>query len=233
MFEFLVWLRETDSTQKRLKEGNFPCGTVLVADRQKEGKGRKGRRWESQEGGLYFSFVLCEEDFSRPFQIPLVVGLAISDFLDSLGLRTTVKWPNDVYSKGRKIAGILVEKTRGRIIVGIGINVNQESFPPDIEDRATSMHIVSGRRWDRKEVLLGVLEKLRDYLEWYKREGFRKFKDRIEDKLLFKGEEVIILSEEPVVGLLEGIDEEGFLILRTSRGLEKVTAGDVSLRPHL
>ncbi len=233
MFELLVWLRETDSTQKRLREGDFPCGTVFVADRQKEGKGRKGRRWESQEGGLYFSFVLCGEDFSKPFQIPLVAGLAVSDFLDSLGIRTAVKWPNDVYVKGKKISGILAERTKDKIIVGIGLNINQRGFPPDIEDRATSLHLITGKEWDRKEILSGVLEKLGEYIKDYKRKGFEEFKGRIEDKLLFKGEEVVVLSEKPIAGILEGLDEEGFLILRTSEGPIKITAGDVSLRPRL
>ena len=233
MFELLVWLRETDSTQKRLREGDFPCGTVFVADIQKEGKGRKGRRWESQEGGLYFSFVLCGEDFSKPFQIPLVVGLAVSDYLDSLGIRTAVKWPNDVYAKGKKISGILAERTKNRIIVGIGLNVNQRSFSTDLEGRATSLYLTTGKSWDRRNILLGILEKLEEYLENYRREGFGKFRERIEDKLLFKGEEVVVLSEKPTAGILEGLDEEGFLILRIPEGPVKITVGDVSLRPRL
>ncbi len=233
MFELLVWLRETDSTQKRLREGDFPCGTVFVADIQKEGKGRKGRRWESQEGGLYFSFVLCGEDFSKPFQIPLVAGLAVSDYLDSLGIRTAVKWPNDVYVKGKKISGILAERTKNRIIVGIGLNVNQRSFSTDLEGRATSLYLTTGKSWDRRNILLGILEKLEEYLENYRREGFGKFRERIEDKLLFKGEEVVVLSEKPTAGILEGLDEEGFLILRIPEGPVKITAGDVSLRPRL
>ena len=233
MFELLVWLRETDSTQKRLKEGSFPCGTVFVADMQKEGKGRKGRRWESREGGLYFSFVLCGEAFSKPFQIPLLAGLSISDFLNSLGIRTAVKWPNDVYVCGRKVAGILAELVKDRIIVGVGLNVNQRSFPRDLEDRATSIYLTTGKSWNRKEILLGVLEKLEEYLRDYKEEGFESFREKIEERLLFRGEEVVVLSEKPIAGILEGIDEDGFLILRTSEGFVRITAGDVSLRPYL
>ncbi len=230
MFEFLVWLKETDSTQRRLKEGNFLCGTVLVADRQKEGKGRKGRRWESQEGGLYFSFVLCEEDFKNYSQLPLVVGLAISDYLDSLGVRTAVKWPNDVYAKGKKIAGVLVEKSANRIVVGIGLNVNQDSFSPEIRESATSLKLVSGKDYSRVELIRGLLEFLSSYLEEYREEGFYPFKRRIEEKLLFKGEEVIILGEEPEVGILLGIDDRGFLLLQTSEGTKSIMAGDLSLR---
>jgi len=105
---------------------------VAVADRQKKGKGRKGRRWESQEGGLYFSFVLSEEDFSDLLQIPLVVGLGVSETLNREGVGTVLKWPNDVFAKGKKIAGVLAERTGGRVIVGVGLNVNQKSFGEEI-----------------------------------------------------------------------------------------------------
>ncbi|MDQ7081940.1 MAG: hypothetical protein Q9N34_02275 [Aquificota bacterium] len=103
MFEYMLWLSEIDSTQLRIREWSLPCGSVVVADRQKEGKGRKGRRWESQEGGLYFSFVLCEEDFSDYLQLPLVCAVLPSpSSFDSLGFHSSIKWPNDVYVRGKK-----------------------------------------------------------------------------------------------------------------------------------
>ncbi len=230
MFDLLIWLRETDSTQEFLRRANLPCGTVVVADRQKRGKGRKGRRWESQEGGLYFSFVLCEEDFREFLQIPLVVGLAVSEFLESLGLRTMVKWPNDVYARGRKLSGVLVEKMRNRIIVGVGLNVNQRSFPGDLSESATSVYMLTGRETDRKDVLLRLLDHLNRLLNIYRSEGFDPLKERLEDRLLFKGEEVLVVNDRTEVGVLEGIDERGFLLLRTADGLKKYSVGEVSLR---
>ncbi len=230
MFDYLIWLKETDSTQRRLKEGSFPCGTVFVADWQKEGKGRKGRRWESQEGGLYFSFVICEEDFRNYLQLPLVAGLAISDFLDSIGLRTTIKWPNDVYTKGRKIAGILVEKSKEKIVVGIGLNVNQKEFPEDLKKNAISIFQIKGREENRLDILTGLLDFIESFLEEYRERGFSNLAGRINDKLIFKEEEVIVLSEKPEVGILKGINDKGFLILQTSEGEKEITSGDVSLR---
>ena len=230
MFEFMVWLRETDSTQKRLREGNYPCGTVFAADRQKEGKGRKGRRWESQEGGLYFSFVLCEEDFRDYLSLPLVIGLAVVRFLEDTGIRTGIKWPNDVYLKGKKVAGILVEKIGKRIIVGIGLNANQKDFPQGLKDSATSLYLETGKVYDRRDILSGLLRGIAEALDTYKREGFKAFKREIEDRLIFKGEEVIVLSEEPVVGIMLGIDDRGYLLLQTAEGVKSISAGDVSLR---
>ncbi len=233
MFECLLWLRETDSTQLRLKEWSLPWGTVVVADRQKRGKGRKGRRWESQEGGLYFSFVLNAEDFREVLQLPLVVGFSISNFLDSVGIETAIKWPNDVYAQGRKIAGVLAERSGNKVVVGIGLNVNQEAFPEHIRNRATSMKLVRGNPFDRRDVLSGLLFFLKRDILLYQREGFYPFLKPIRKKLLFVGSEVVVLSEEQVTGTLEGIDDKGFLLLRTPEGYKRITAGDVSLRPSL
>ncbi len=230
MFQYLVWLRETDSTQERLKEGNYPCGTVLVADIQKKGKGRKGRRWESREGGLYFSFVICEEDFRDVSQLPLIVGLGVSEFLEDLGIGTALKWPNDVYVKGKKIAGILAERIKERVVVGVGLNVNQREFPDEVAGRAISMFQATGKEWNRLSILLKLLDRIAYSLDLYSREGFGSFRERIEEKLLFKGEEVVILSEKPEVGIMLGIDDRGYLLLQTSEGIKSIAAGDVSLR---
>ncbi len=230
MFEHLIWLKETDSTQEVLKRGNFPYGTVVVADVQKKGKGRRGRKWESQEGGLYFSFVISAEDFNEPLQIPLVIGLSVSSTIDSLGFRTSIKWPNDVYLKGKKLSGTLVERKEGRIIVGTGINVNQKEFPEDLKDMAISLRQVSGREYDRKEVLLRVLSEIGKNLEELKERGFKDFKERIEEKLLFKGEEVIVENGKTITGILKGLSEKGGIILITSEGEKEIISGDVSLR---
>ena len=231
-FDHMVWLKETDSTQEVLKKGSYPEGTVVVADVQKRGKGRKGRRWESQEGGLYFSFVLSAKNFREVLQIPLVVGFSVSEALDSFGLPTMVKWPNDVYLKGRKVSGVLVERLGDKIVVGVGVNVNQRSFPEEIRETATSMFLASGRIFERKEVLMRVLGRSQENLGLFSREGFPPFKEKIEEKLLFKGEEVVVISEKPVAGILLGVDEEGWLLLQTSGGVERIVAGDVSLRPR-
>jgi len=158
LFPYMLWLEEVSSTQELIKGGDFPCGSVVVADRQKRGKGRKGRRWESQEGGLYFSFVLCSGDFRDFAQMPLVVGYALSMYLESLGVRTSIKWPNDVYAGGKKVSGVLVERSGGRIVVGVGLNVGQESFPKELEDKATSIKLLTGKEYRRKDVLIGVLD---------------------------------------------------------------------------
>ncbi len=231
MFKFLIWLKEVDSTQTKLKEGNFPNGTVFVADLQKGGKGRKGRRWESREGGLYFSFVLSAADFKESSQLPLVVGLAVSQALEEEGLKTFIKWPNDVYVRGKKIAGVLVERSKDRVIVGIGVNLNQREFNTEIKNTAISLYQITGTEVNRIYFLSKLLNIIDKHLRHFSLKGFSPFfKGKIEEKLLFKGEEVIAISDKPQVGILLGIDVEGFLILKTASGYLKVNTGDISLR---
>ncbi len=227
----IVWLQETESTQELLKRADFPKGTVIVASRQTKGRGRLGKRWVSSEGGLYFSFLLGYKDISGGDCLPLVIGYGVSDFLEDEGISTAIKWPNDVYHGGRKISGILVEKTGDRLIVGVGINVNQEGFPKDIE--AVSMKIVKGRSFNLRMVLLKSLYFIERSLSILEKEGFEYIRRRIEERLLYKGSEIIINSEPPTVGILEGISSEGYLRVLTSEGVKEIAGGEFSLRPYM
>jgi len=227
----IVWLSEVDSTQEVLKKSNYPAGTVIAALRQKRGRGRFGRRWISSEGGLYFSLLLEDKDIGNIEPLPLIIGCAVSDFLEYEGITTAIKWPNDVYHVGKKISGVLVEKIGWRLIIGIGINVNQESFPEGIE--AVSMKIAKGRSFNLSEVLLNCLKFIEGNLETYKREGFESIRKSIEEKLLYKGSEIIVNSEPPLIGILEGLSPRGNLRVLTSEGIKEIVCGEFSLRPYM
>lgn len=227
----LLWLKETDSTQNRLKEWNLGYGSVVVADRQTAGRGRLGRKWLSQEGGLYFSFLLNPKEFKDLIQLPLVLGLSLSESLEELGIKTQIKWVNDLYLNRKKVAGILCELCGEKLIVGIGINVNQREIPEEIKDRATSLLIETGREFDRKEVLLRFFERAKENLKTFKEAGFSPFKKKIEDRLLFVGEDVRILGPQEFKGKLIGLSERGGALLLTERGLMEFISGELSLRP--
>ena len=231
MFECLLWLEETGSTQDLLKEGNFPYGTLVVANRQKKGRGRKGRRWESREGGLYFSFVLRDDDFREFLQIPLAVSLGICEFLETLDIKAKIKWPNDVYLMGRKLAGVLAEKSGKKIVVGVGINLNQEEFPPDIESRSISLKLATGKGWDKRDFFSDLLDNLKRVLETYAKGGFKEIRNRVKGKLLYLGCEVFLFSDDQTFrGTFKDIDDKGFLILETEKGNLTLPCGEVSLR---
>uniref|UniRef100_A0A7C5SWX0 biotin--[biotin carboxyl-carrier protein] ligase n=1 Tax=Thermocrinis ruber TaxID=75906 RepID=A0A7C5SWX0_9AQUI len=226
--DFMLWLEETGSTQSVLKEFSFPYGTVVVANRQREGRGRFGRKWHSEEGGLYFSFLLRVEDFKELLPLPLVVSYGVLLQIERKGFKPMLKWVNDVYISGKKVCGVLVERSKEKVVVGVGINLNQKEFPSDL--MATSLYMLKNEVSEKKEFLLETLEILNRVLEEFKTFGFEKFRPAIRQRLMFLGEEVVVYSQEPVVGIFEDIDQEGSLLLRTAQGLLKFNAGEVSLR---
>jgi len=224
----MLWLEETGSTQNILKHFSFPYCTVVVANRQREGRGRFGRIWNSEEGGLYFSFLLRAEDFKEVLPLPLVVGYGVLLQIEIKGFKPMLKWVNDVYISGKKVCGVLVERSKEKIVVGVGINLNQKKFPSDL--MATSLYMLRNEVFEKKDFLLETLEILDRVLEEFKNFGFEKFRSAIRQRLMFLGEEVVVYSQEPVVGIFEDIDQEGSLLLRTAQGLLKFNAGEVSLR---
>ena len=166
-----VYAQSTPSTQ-RLLPAAAPEGAVAVADEQTEGRGRFGRHWEAPAA----SSVLCSVqlrppvDASRFPQLTVVGAEACRDAIQTLtGLATELKAPNDVLVGGRKVAGLLGEASDGRVVLGIGINVNlsAEELPQDVRLPATSLLVETGREVDRRELLAALLEALEQrYDEW-------------------------------------------------------------------
>ncbi len=226
MFTHMLWFEELPSTQDFLKDKSLPFGTVVVSNRQTRGRGRYGRSWHSQDGGLYFSFLL--EDMNNLQELPLVFGLSVCEFLESLGVVPSIKWVNDVYVKGKKICGILVEKSKGKVIVGIGLNVNQGSFPKNLQ--ATSMLLASGREYKCVDVLLILTDYILKNLDLFKSKGFLALRDKIKARLLFLDQEVIIYNDPPVVGILTDLSEKGELVITTAEGSKKIISGELTLR---
>ncbi len=221
----LLWLEETSSTQEVAKK--LSVGTVVVANRQTSGRGRMGRNWHSPEGGLYFSLSL-PVGIRNETTLPLLIANSVASYLKGLSFMPAIKWVNDVYVGGKKVCGVLTERLRDRIVIGVGINLNQESFPEDIE--AISLRMLSGRNFDKVGFLLELLGQIEKDLEKLNTFGFGAFKQAIENRLLFKGSEVILYTPEPVVGILKGISEEGSLLLLTQEGLKSYNVGDITLR---
>ncbi len=227
MLKSLLWLEEVSSTQDFVKERKLPLGTVVVANRQSSGRGRLGRVWHSSEGGLYFSFSL-PAGIRDERTIPLVVAHAVAIYLRDLGFMPAIKWVNDVYVGGKKVCGVLTERLKNMLVVGVGVNLNQEGFPEGLE--AVSLKMLSGRSFDKVPFLLELLGHLEMGIQLLQREGFAYFKQDIEDRLLFKDSEVVLYTPEPVVGILQGLSEDGSLILLTQEGEKSFSVGDITLR---
>ncbi len=165
----------TDSTNTRLKlagEQGAPNGSVAVANAQEAGKGRLGRHWETPKGSaLAFSMLLRPQiQPENASMLTLVAALAVSRAIDEYaGIKTQIKWPNDIVYQGKKLCGILTEMSADMdqihyVIVGIGINVQMTDFPKEIQNTATSLKLVTGKTLLRNKLLAKVLEEFEVFM---------------------------------------------------------------------
>jgi BirA family biotin operon repressor/biotin-[acetyl-CoA-carboxylase] ligase len=212
--------RLTDSTNERAKllaAAGAPHGTVVTADEQTAGRGRQGRVWTAPpRSAVLMSVVLRELDE----RLPLTAAVAVSD---ALPLEATIKWPNDVWIDGRKVAGILVEgrPQEGWAVVGVGVNVRTLDFPAELAGSATSLRL-AGIDGDTESVLADVLRSLDRWLGAPPEAVLHAWRSR--DAL--KGERVRWTGGEGVAG---GIDDSGALLVETRDGRVTLDAGEVHL----
>jgi BirA family biotin operon repressor/biotin-[acetyl-CoA-carboxylase] ligase len=159
-------VQSCESTQL-LVDTSLPEGALVVADHQTAGRGRLGRTWEAPPGTALLLSLLLKPPHERAVpQLSLVAGIAIADTIERmLGLSVQIKWPNDVMLRRRKVAGCLAEAREEAVVLGIGVNVNQtsEQLPP----KAGSLRSLTGREWNREELLSELLEDLGSrYSDW-------------------------------------------------------------------
>ena len=204
-----------------------PQGTVVIAEHQTAGRGRQGRSWHSPAGlGLYLSLLLRPGlPAGRLSGLTLALGVSAAETAERIsGIPVEVKWPNDLYCRGRKTGGILTElHTIGwlvqTVVVGLGLNVNNRDLPPELSPSATSLSLESGKHLSREQLLaemLGAWEQ--DYGIFLER-GLSAFAQRLEDKLMLKGREVQVeCGDQTFCGLLAGCDQEGGLLLTDRQG---------------
>jgi BirA family transcriptional regulator, biotin operon repressor / biotin---[acetyl-CoA-carboxylase] ligase len=212
--------RLTDSTNERAKllaAGGAPHGTLVTADEQTAGRGRQGRLWTAPpRSAVLMSVVLRELDE----RLPLTAAVAVCD---ALPVEAAIKWPNDVWIGGRKVAGILVEgrPQQGWAVLGIGLNVSSEDFPAELADTATSLRL-AGLTRSPERVLRELLSSLDTWLGAPPARVLEAWRSL--DAL--KGEPVRWAGGE---GVADGIDDSGALRVETSAGPVTLDAGEVHL----
>jgi BirA family biotin operon repressor/biotin-[acetyl-CoA-carboxylase] ligase len=200
-----------------------PHGTVVVAEYQSAGIGRHGHSWHSASGGgLYMSIVLRLETAAPA--LTMALGLAAQRAVDDLaGVATDLRWPNDVMLNERKLAGVLVQSAEdGALIAGIGINVNQTRFPKDLHLIATSLRIETGRDHDKETLLQRVIAESLRYAAMPKPYILRQFEER---STYVRGKTVVV--DGRTKGVTSGLDQDGFLLLRTDSGIETILTGGI------
>jgi BirA family biotin operon repressor/biotin-[acetyl-CoA-carboxylase] ligase len=238
----IVIEKEVDSTNRLARDlaiSGAVEGTIVVAESQTGGRGRKGRNWYSPPGeGIYVSLVLRPLfQPSEASKMTLLTGVALAETLIPIvPSRVTIKWPNDVLAGGKKLAGILIEISTqidaiDYMVVGVGLNVNTPPgrFPVDLRERATSLAAEIGHTVDRTEILGAFLERLERYYDLIGREGFAPVIRRWRELSDMAGRRVRVhTSDRSLEGTIEGIDDDGVLLVNVSDGtLHRVIAGDV------
>ena len=214
-----------------------PHGSVYFADEQWAGRGRGGHEWRSAAGeGLYVSVLLRPSvPAARLPLLPLAAGLAAAQAIRSAaGLTVDLRWPNDLLLGPRKAGGILVEaKTSGGAVdfavVGIGINVHQRAFDPGLSTPATSLDQESGRRISRQLLLVSLLESLeREMTSLLDPTAGVKIPARVaEASTWIRGRRVEVHGPQACIGVTAGLDNNGFLLVRTQVGLVTVQTGGI------
>jgi BirA family biotin operon repressor/biotin-[acetyl-CoA-carboxylase] ligase len=222
----------TNTAAARLAEAGAPEGTVVIASDQTAGRGRGGRSWYSSEGGsLVFSVILRPSRSGET--ITALLALSALKVLDRLVDGAMLKWPNDIWVGHRKIAGILAESRARCVVVGMGLDVNDEegSFPEELDGVAVSLRMLTGGALDRGEILSGILDTFSEDYGMWEREGFGPASLEMKRRMLWIGENVTLDSGAGMIsGRLAGITSEGYLRLDTEEGEGVYSSGDLSLR---
>jgi BirA family biotin operon repressor/biotin-[acetyl-CoA-carboxylase] ligase len=237
-YHYLEKAESTNRIAKDLAHQGAPHGMLVVAEGQTRGRGRLGRSWFSPKGeNIYLSLILRPNiSVMEVPQLTFLVSVALTQVIrEKLQLDALIKWPNDVYIKGRKVAGILMEmETRERqplfLVAGVGLNVNtpDDGFPPEISTRATSLMVEGKQRYLRSQLLAWIMEALE---AWYE-----KFQiNQREDILRYWREHNFTLGKSVKLqggreGWAIGVTPQGALLVRRPGGsILSLGAGDVEV----
>ena len=236
------WAREYAGSRCWIEEGTDPDGALFVAEKQTAGKGRQGRVWTSPPGeNIYMTLLLWKPEIKAvsASQLTLIMGLSVAQGMEKLtGRKAGIKWPNDVVYSGKKICGILTEMRiqEGKpeyIVIGTGINVNQKEFPPDLQDKATSVFLETGEKADRIQGIARVMECFeKNYRKFLRTEDLSLIREDYESLLLNKDRQVRIIEKKGQwQGTARGINDRGELLVEDSHGnLREILSGEVSVR---
>lgn len=229
----------TNEDAKKLAREGVPDGTLVIAEKQHKARGRMGRAWNSPDGGLWFSVIL------RPHFVPMdapkltiMTAVAVAEaIIQTTGIHAKIKWPNDILTDGKKVCGILTEMSAemdaiNYVIIGVGINVNNDDFPDELKGIGTSLKQIKGENINRLALLSALLKKLEYYYIKAENEGFHEVFEKWRSLCINLGKKVNITGKNgSFEGIAIDIDEFGALLVRTENGeVVRVLSGDVSLR---
>lgn len=239
----LMFIQEIDSTNeeiKQLAQKGYPNGTTVVAETQSAGKGRLGRLWNSPTGtGLWFSFLLRPQISPNQIAgITLAVGLGVCKAIRNYtNINALIKWPNDIIIGNKKLCGILTEMTTKsneieNVIVGVGINVNTLKFPDEINHKATSLFLETGKQVNRSDLFKNILLEIENYVEYYLDNPQSNIIEDYKKLCATLGKNVTVTRGNKIlIGTAISISNDGDLIIKNQTGDKiYINSGEVTVQ---
>jgi len=238
---YLPAVDSTNNEAKRLAVDGCSEGLIVVAEEQSGGRGRLARGWFSPFGkGLWFSLVL-RPSFSpqEAYKCTLMTAVAVNKAIKKVtSIDCRIKWPNDILYEGKKLVGILTEMSAemdaiNYVVIGVGVNVNiaGDEFPLELRETVTSLAMLSLGRIDRLELLVAVLAEIEDSYQKTLQYGFKPILEEWRAASATLGCIVDVSGGgRQFSGLAVDIADDGALLVQTDTGLERILAGDVSVR---
>lgn len=243
---FFASTGSTNPDAKHFAEEGEPHGTIVVADRQTAGRGRRGRSWASPAGTSIYFTIVVRPQFApdKASMITLVTALSVAQAIEEVtGLPAEIKWPNDIVVHRKKVCGILTEMSMTPemdeiqfVVAGVGVNTNHDSpedFPEEIRETATSLKIESGRQIDRAGLLERILARFEENYDTFVRIGdLSGLREAYQAHLINMDAQVLVLDPAgEYTGIARGISKTGELIVERDNGEQVlVYAGEVSVR---
>lgn len=230
------YLTSTQDKAKEFAKKGF-SNIVIVSDVQTKGRGRFKRKWHSDKGGLWMSILLKPKNVGNLQYLTFSAAVAVVESIkENAKLNTNIKWPNDVHYKGKKICGILTESVFGKenyVVVGIGLNVNQDKFPEEIRNIAASLKIIKNKKYDIKKLMKSITKEFFIlYDNYYNKNKFKNIL-KIWKKhcdTINKNVKVITRTKE-LYGKVIDVDNECNLLLKTENNeIIKIVEGDINIR---
>lgn len=234
-------LDSTNTKAKQLAEEGAPHGTLVIANQQSGGKGRRGRTWESPANtGIWMTLILKPDmNPTHASMLTLVMALAVTKACNEItNAACSIKWPNDIVLNRKKICGILTEMSAemdyiNHIVIGVGINANMDEFPDELEEKATSIKKENGEKINRAQLINKVMMHFEEeYGLFMKNKNLSLQLDNYNNLLVNKEKEVVVIEpSNEYNGIAHGINQSGELLVEKSDGqVIQVYAGEVSVR---
>lgn len=230
------------STNDEIKQNvaTLNKGAVCIAEAQTKGRGRRGRKWVSPYGASIYLSMLWrfESGYESISGLSLAVGLAVKRAIAKVGYDDAyLKWPNDIYVKNKKLAGVLIE-LEGQfdgvteVVIGIGLNINLPDGDLDIDQDYIDLQSVMDGYVDRNEICAALIDELWSMLMTFENDGMSPLVQEWKNADLYRDKPIVLLvGKEKINGICRGINESGALLLETTSGIKTFHGGEVSVRP--